>query len=111
MLQWGSIEINPVMWLTIWRDHIDKYINNKIDTEYVCEESMPKNLSRYAYSRADSYSPAKKRTHNRARKNLAKILEREDNFGERQRCIMDGTQAAQYCLTQQLGFSFSVNFE
>lgn len=44
-------------------------------------------------------------------KNLAKILEREDNFGERQRCIMDGTQAAQYCLTQQLGFSFSVNFE
>lgn len=61
LLQWGSIELNPVMWLTIWRDHIDNYINNKIDTEYICEETIPKSSTKYTYSRADSYSPTKKK--------------------------------------------------
>lgn len=31
LLEWGAIKLNPVMWLTIWRYHNDKYINNKND--------------------------------------------------------------------------------
>lgn len=65
----GAIELNPVMWLTIWRDHIDNFIN-KIDSEYITEENTPKNSTRYCYSRADSYSPEKKKKKhgNKARK-------------------------------------------
>lgn len=87
------------MWLTIWRDHIDNCINNNIDTEYICEETMPKNSTKYTYSRADSYSPCKKRKHNKARKKLSKMLEDEQTFGEKQKCVLDETQPAQYCLT------------
>lgn len=60
LLQCGSIEPNPVMWLSIWRDHIDNYIHNRIDTEYVCEKSMPKISTKYTYSRMDSDSQRKR---------------------------------------------------
>lgn len=99
LLQCGSIEPNPVMWLSIWRDHIDNYIHNRIDTEYVCEKSMPKISTKYTYSRMDSDSPAKKRSRDRARKNLNKVLKNVKVSPEKQTCVMDNTQAAQFCLT------------
>lgn len=30
LIEWGATELNPTTWLTIWRDHIINYIENKI---------------------------------------------------------------------------------
>lgn len=27
--EWGKIELNPLMWLTIWKRHINAYISNE----------------------------------------------------------------------------------
>lgn len=43
--KWGEIELNPLMWLTVWKRHIDKFTNNeyhKLIAELESEEDKPK---------------------------------------------------------------------
>lgn len=57
--EWGTIELNPIMWLTIWRKYIDKY-----NREYVTDETkaytLPRPSGKYKFTDTDIYSPAKK---------------------------------------------------
>ncbi|CAE1177333.1 unnamed protein product [Acanthosepion pharaonis] len=82
LIEWGAIELNPTMWLTIWRDHIKNYVENKIDTEYINEHNQPQTSSKYVFLQSGYFSLEKKRKHSKARRNLSKLLEASDELIE-----------------------------
>ncbi len=43
---WGVIELNPMMWLTIWRKYIDDYIDNKYVAQQSTKYDNPEDLHR-----------------------------------------------------------------
>lgn len=57
---WGVIELNPLMWLTIWRKYIDNYIENKYITERKRTHNEPDKSTQFLYMESDHYSPKKK---------------------------------------------------
>lgn len=59
-IKWGAIELNPLMWLTIWRTHIDNYIEKNFRPEYLSGEDQPKSSRNYRHLPSDCYSPKKK---------------------------------------------------
>lgn len=56
--EWGTIELNPLMWLTIWRKHKDSYITtkNNYENELVLESMEPKTSTNFLIMPADVYS-------------------------------------------------------
>lgn len=40
LLEWGMIKLNQTMWLMIWREHIENFVDNKINTEYITENNQ-----------------------------------------------------------------------
>lgn len=58
---WGVIELNPLMWLTIWRPHIEKYTNNTYTVLEAETCRQPKRSKRYNYTQTDHDSPQKRK--------------------------------------------------
>ena len=74
---WGVIELNPMMWLTIWRKYIDDYIDNKYVAQQSTKYDNPERSTSYIVLDTDKYSPEKKkkkRKLNQTRRNLVKEL-------------------------------------
>lgn len=69
--EWGKIELNPLMWLTIWKKHINAYVHNEhstVDTDRY--HVKPRHVSKCLFDTSDLVSP-KKMEHWLARKRLA----------------------------------------
>lgn len=58
--EWGSIELNPIMWLTIWKEYIDKFVRDEYKSEHVKKHKLPQESGKYRENDTDMYSPAKK---------------------------------------------------
>lgn len=59
--QWGVIELNPLMWLTIWRTHIEQYINNSYNVVETNTQTQPKRSKRYSFTQTDQDSPKRRK--------------------------------------------------
>lgn len=57
--EWGICKINPLMWLTIWREHIDSLINNTYKKSLIVTRK-PKRSMVYTHDENDTLSPAKR---------------------------------------------------
>lgn len=71
----GKIELNPLMWLTIWKRPINAYINNEHssgDVDSQLEEPAP--AKKCLFENSDLDSPTKKIERLNARKRLAEDL-------------------------------------
>lgn len=99
LVEWGAIELNPLMWLTIWRKHIDSYNEKNYYTEISDIHGQPKESSRYIVMDSDTYSPKKKKIHSRVRRNLERELCEGKTITTSPGCRLDPNQDDQYCLT------------
>ncbi|CAE1233597.1 unnamed protein product [Acanthosepion pharaonis] len=99
--KWGKVELNPLMWLTVWKRHIDKYANNEyheILTELEMDDDEPKQAKTLLYFiQWDGASPKKRRRLYRVKKTLAAQLQQEDERPGLPGCRFDDEQAAQVC--------------
>lgn len=57
--EWGICKINPLMWLTIWREHIDSLINNTYKKSLIVTRK-PKRSHTYTHEDLDTLSPNKR---------------------------------------------------
>lgn len=57
--EWGICKINPLIWLTIWREHIDSLINNRYKKSLIVTRK-PKRSMFYSHDENDTLSPAKR---------------------------------------------------
>lgn len=58
--EWGATELNPIMWLTIWKDYISKFVLLEYKAENEKKHKLPEESGRYRENNTDTYSPAKK---------------------------------------------------
>lgn len=58
--EWGTIELNPIMWLTIWRPYIDQFVMGKYKAEGNTKHKLPLDTWKYQKREDDVSSPAKK---------------------------------------------------
>lgn len=56
--EWGRVELNPLMWLTIWKIHIEKYVTNTYNQTFI-EENRPKSSTLFSAENTH-YSSSKK---------------------------------------------------
>lgn len=92
---WGVIELKPLMWLTIWRNHIEKFANNKytvLDLETKREPKRSKRYRKIQFQRCRPRLAQKKRQKKPVKRNLF------DDFQE-EPCELDPNQPTQYCKT------------
>lgn len=68
LIEWGAIELNPLMWLTIWRSYIENYIEKNIRQEYLKGDDQPKSSRNYLHLPSDCYSPKRIIIHSKIRK-------------------------------------------
>lgn len=57
--EWGICKINPLMWLTIWREHINSLVNNTYKKSLIVTRK-PKRSRIYSHDDSDTLSPAKR---------------------------------------------------
>lgn len=57
--EWSICKINPLMWLTIWREHIDSVLKNTYMKSLIVTRK-PKRSSTYSHKAIDTLSPAKR---------------------------------------------------
>lgn len=56
--EWGICKINPLMWLTIWRDHINSLVNNTYKKSLIVKRK-PKRSHLFEHDNIDTLSPNK----------------------------------------------------
>lgn len=95
--RWGVIELNPVMWLTVWKRQIDKFANNEYH-KLVNDEDKPSppEAKTLQYEEWDNMSPKNRKRINRVKRNLTREL-----MDEPEECRYDEDQPGQYCATHQ----------
>lgn len=69
--EWGICKRNPLMWLTIWRPHIDSLLKNTYNKSLIIARK-PKRSALFMQSALDTLSPNKR----------AKYVTEEDNDGD-----------------------------
>lgn len=88
---WGTLELNPLMWLTIWQKHIADYQRDGYIPKAGKTTIQPKPSSRYTWEEEDEHSPSKKLRVREVRRNLLPEMNNQ--------CELDPNQPAQVCLT------------
>lgn len=64
---WGTLELNPLMWLTIWQRHITGYRTEVYVPKAVQTMAQPKPSTRYTWDDSDEHSPSKKNKDNQGK--------------------------------------------
>lgn len=65
---WGKVELNPLMWLTIWKDYIEKYVNNSY-SETCIENDGPATSTLFTASDTAICHRKRKRTSSLSKEN------------------------------------------
>lgn len=94
--EWGTIELNPIMWLTIWRKCIDDYINKQYIPKTDNSHGEPKRSTKYNEIDTDAISPRKRKIEAVKRK-LEEELQQD--MLPSPGCEIDNSGDSQYCLT------------
>lgn len=109
---WGVRELNPTIWLTVWRQHVMDYIEKRYQFQEEEEVERPARSSRFTVQPVESLSPQKQARYYKAGKQLFKDLTDGDNVDNTtipddsdvenwmaNECDIDPRFPTQYCRT------------